>query len=281
MIVFCYTATVDIAFAFDETYADHARVALESILDSRQHDDVTYWLLTTDQVAKEYERPLRRQLAGRGSLRLLTTGDAFRSLPVAEHEALAWLSPGMYLRLLLPELIGDGPARLLYLDSDIHVCGDLSPLWQVPLDGVPLAAVRDAFGDRFDAFGGIPGSGPEHPADAPYFNSGVMLMNLAHWRATQVTERCLDYLAANADRLRFPDQDALNLVAYQRWLRLPPRWNNMASFLLEPMDEAQRGEQDVRVMHFAGPRKPWTEGFRPGFRLQRHHTLAARVAAFG
>ncbi|GHJ47638.1 glycosyl transferase family 8 [Catellatospora sp. TT07R-123] len=270
---------MDIAFAFDEAYAGHARVALESVLDRGERDDVTFWLLTTDQVAKEQEPSLRRQLAGRGRLHLLTAGDAFRSLPVAELEAMSWLTPGMYLRLLLPDLV-DGPDRLLYLDADVHVCGDLGPLWQVPLDGVPLAAVRDAFADRFDAFGGIPGSGPEHPADAPYFNSGVILINLPQWRELDVTERCLAYLAENGDRLRFPDQDALNLVAYERWRRLPPRWNHMCSYELEPMAASERAAQDVRIMHFAGPRKPWTEGFRPGFRQQRHRDLAARVAAF-
>ncbi|MBV1855317.1 glycosyltransferase family 8 protein [Catellatospora tritici] len=270
---------MDIAFAFDEGYAGHARVALESVLDSHDRDDITFWLLTTDTVAKEQEQSLRRQLAGRGRLHLLTTGDAFRALPVAEHESLTYLSPGMYLRLLLPDLV-DGPGRLLYLDSDVQVCGELGPLWQLPLADAPLAAVRDAFTDRFDMWGGIPGAGPQHPGDAPYFNSGVLLINMDRWRELRVTERCLAYLAEYGGSLRFPDQDALNLVAFEQWLRLPPRWNHMCSYLLEPMTPGQRAAQDVRVMHFAGPRKPWTEGFRPGFRHARHHTLTTRVAAY-
>ncbi|GIG02971.1 glycosyltransferase family 8 protein [Catellatospora citrea] len=270
---------MDIAFAFDEAYADHAQVAVESLLDCHSgRADITCWLLTTTDVAKEREPALRRQFAGRARLRLLTTGDDFRALPVVDEEWLAYVSTGMYLRLLLPDLIGDQARRLLYLDADVQVCGDLTPLWEVDLGDAPLAAVRDAFTATFATHGGVPGAGAEHDPDAPYFNSGVLLMNLPVWRRERVSARCLAYLADHADRLRFPDQDALNLVAYGTWLRLPHRWNNMRSFLLE--QQPRPADPDVRIMHFAGPRKPWTEGFRPGFRQDRHHALAARVAAF-
>ncbi|MEV4413037.1 glycosyltransferase family 8 protein [Catellatospora sp. NPDC049609] len=269
---------MDIAFAFDEAYAEHVQIAVESVLDSHPGPhEPTFWLLTTAAVAKEREPSLRRQLAGRARLRLLTTGDEFRALPVVDEEWLAYVSAGMYLRLLLPDLVGPEVSRLLYLDVDVQVCGDLSPLWQVALGEAPLAAVRDAFTATFATHGGVPGAGPEHDPAAPYFNSGVLLMNLPVWRRERITARCLAYLAAHAGRLRFPDQDALNLVAYGQWLRLPHRWNNMRSFALE--ESADTGH-DTRIMHFAGPRKPWTEGFRPGFRYERHQALAARVAPY-
>lgn len=272
---------MDIAFAFDEAYADHAQVAVESVLDCHPgRDDITFWLLTTAEVAKEREPALRRQLAGRGRLRLLATGDEFRALPVVAEDWLAYVSTGMYLRLLLPELVGDQARRLLYLDADTQVCGDLTPLWEVELGDAPLAAVRDAFTATFDTHGGVPGAGPQHDPAAPYFNSGVLLMHLPAWREQRVTARCLDYLDEYAGRLRFPDQDALNLAAYGQWLRLPHRWNNMRSYQLEPDAAEPRPDPDVRIMHFAGPRKPWTPGFRPGFRQARHHALAARVASF-
>ncbi len=270
---------MDIAFAFDEAYAEHVQVAVESVLDCHPGSPgLTFWLLTTEAVAKEREPALRRQLAGRGRLRLLTTGDEFRALPVVGEEWLSYVSAGMYLRLLLPGLVGPDVARLLYLDVDVQVSGDLTPLWQLGLGDAPLAAVRDAFTATFATHGGVPGAGPEHDPDAPYFNSGVLLMNLPVWRRDRISAKCLTYLAAYADRLRFPDQDALNLVAYGRWLRLPHRWNNMRSFLLEQTPDTPH---DTRVMHFAGPRKPWTEGFRPGFRHERYQALAARAAAYG
>ncbi|MBB5872626.1 UDP-D-galactose:(glucosyl)LPS alpha-1,3-D-galactosyltransferase [Allocatelliglobosispora scoriae] len=275
---------MDIAFAFDETYADHAQVAIETVLETHPHrDDLTMWLLTSEEAAKRRERSLERQLAGRARLRLLTAGDEFRSLPSSKHQELTYITPGMYLRLLLPELIGDGAQRLLYLDADIQVWSDLSPLWEVPMDDeVPLAAVRDAFSGTFESYGGMPGVDERHDPQAPYFNSGVLLINLPVWRRQRITEQCLAYLAEHDGNLRFPDQDALNLAAYGRWVRLPHYWNHMHSHRMEPAlnEQDPAAVWDMRIMHFAGKRKPWTEDFLPGVRQERYRTLLGRVHAF-
>lgn len=276
---------MDIAFAFDETYADHAQVAVESVLETHGHrTDITFWLLTTPAVVKERGGALRRQADGRAGLRLLSTGDEYRDLPLADTREWSWLgylSTGMYLRLLLPDLVDADLDRLLYLDVDVHVCGDLSPLWELPLPGdVPLAAVRDAYTPTIGAQGGVPGAGDEHGPQSPYFNSGVLLMHLPAWRRQDVSGRSLDYLTRHAGGLRFPDQDALNLAAYGRWLRLPHRWNHMRSYDLQHADGTPVDGTDARIMHFAGERKPWSPGFRPGFRLDRHRRLARQVAAY-
>lgn len=274
---------MDIAFAFDELYADHAQVAIESILDSQPPGTrATFWLLTTGAVAEERGEHLRRQLDGRAGLHLLSTGDEYRGLPVAQPEQFAYISTGMYLRLLLPDLLPPGTRRLLYLDCDVLVAGDLGPLWRTPLAGAPLAAVRDVYVKTFADFGGLPGADPADDA-APYFNSGVMLINLPEWREARITERCLAYLAEHAGVLRLPDQDALNLATVGRWVRVEHRWNHMRSWLLEPavIASGAAGPSDgrTRIMHFAGQYKPWTEGFLPGFRLDRFRSLADRVAA--
>jgi hypothetical protein len=54
----------------------------------------------------------------------------------------------------------------------------------------------------------------------------------------------------------------------------------MRSYDLQHPDGTPVAPADVRIMHFAGERKPWTPGFRPGFRLDRHHRLAQRVAQY-
>lgn len=274
---------MDIAFAFDETYADHAQVAIETVLETQPcRDDLTLWLLTSQVVADKRAASLRRQLAGRARLRLLTTGDEFRALPRSMHEELTYLSAGMYLRLQLPHLV-DGPQRLLYLDVDVQVCADLSPLWEVAMgDDVPLAAVRDGLCDTLGANGGTPGLDERHDPQAPYFNSGVLLINLPVWRRQQVTEQCLAYLAEHDGRLRYPDQDALNLATYGRWLRLPHCWNHMQSYRMEPAykDYDPTAVWDMRIMHFAGTRKPWTGDFLPGARQERYRSLLRKVHAF-
>jgi lipopolysaccharide biosynthesis glycosyltransferase len=270
---------MDVAFAFDEGYAEYAQVAMESLLEThRRREDLTVWALVPDIVLRERGDWLRRQFAGRATLTLLNTGDGFRDLPVSRGEEQDYISNAMHLRLFLPQLIPARVRRLLYLDCDLLVAGDLSPLWRVPLRDAVLAAVQDAWVRTFADFNGLPG-GQAYDPGSEYFNSGVLLINMRAWREQDITGRCLTYLAAHAHELRLPDQDALNLAAHDRWVRLPKRWNHMSSWRLEPT-EPEYEPEEARVMHFAGSRKPWTEGFRPGFRYDRYQRLMSDVLAY-
>jgi lipopolysaccharide biosynthesis glycosyltransferase len=268
---------MDIAFAFDEGYADHAQVAIESILDCHGHrDDLTFWLLTTSQVTADRAESLRDQAEGRARLEFLAVDDRYRSLPASQLDLCRYISTAMYLRLFLPQLLPSRVDRLLYLDADVLVNGDLAALWDVPLGDAPLAAVRDNLARSMGYEGGVPGAGPEVRGSAPYFNSGVLLMNLPAWRRLEITDRCLRYLVEHRDRLRFPDQDALNLVCYDRWVRLKSIWNDTILWWLKADDHATV-RQSVRITHFVGPVKPWLRGFPfTGYR-DRYHELAARV----
>src|SRR5580704_16997531 len=51
--------------------------------------------------------------------------------------------PEAAVPLLLPELFPEGLDRVLFLDADLLVLGDLAELWEVRLDGRALGAVVD------------------------------------------------------------------------------------------------------------------------------------------
>ncbi len=67
--------------------------------------------------------------------------------------------------------------------------------------------------------GGV--SSPSRP-DAPFFNSGVMLVSLEQWREQQVGTRSLALLSETSPLL---DQCALNVVLENDWRPLHPAWN--------------------------------------------------------
>ncbi|MGI5239100.1 glycosyltransferase family 8 protein [Dactylosporangium sp. CA-139066] len=268
---------MDIALAFDDGYAAHARVVVESVLRCHSgRDDLTFWILTTATVAQRRAEPLRRQVADRAGLRLLTCGDDFRSLPLAERDG-GRLSAGMYLRLYLPHLLPDALERVLYLDCDVLVDGDLTPLWSVPLGPAPVAAVRDGFTRSIGDRGGVPGLTPAMDARAPYFNSGVLLMQPAVWRGMDVTGQVLGHVHEHREHLRHPDQDALNFVLYGRWRPLPSIWNDTFIWWQDPALQRLLEPERVRITHFIGPRKPWHDDFPYEPYRSRYRRLAARI----
>ncbi|GAA2703985.1 glycosyltransferase family 8 protein [Micromonospora olivasterospora] len=149
---------------------------------------------------------------------------------------MGYLSPAMYLRLLVPGALPAEVERVLYLDCDTLCTNSLTPLFELDMGGAPLGAVRDPFNRRLLDMGGIPGLAQYHDLDpyALYYNSGVLLIDVARWKECEVTGKSLAYLARHAHESRYPDQDALNYATYGTWLRLPHRWNDLMAWRLEP-----------------------------------------------
>jgi lipopolysaccharide biosynthesis glycosyltransferase len=169
-------------------------------------------------------------------------------------------------RLLMPSLFPATVERVLYLDSDIVVEDDVSVLWSIPLGQQAVWAVQDAGDDDFDK--GLRKKFPDLDAapGARYFNSGVLLVNLPHWRAQNITERVIQFLKAHSDRLSYPDQDALNAVICGDWGRLPPRWNKQIIRIGCPESAAL---DDSGILHYS-TYKPWEAAYTWKARIPFH-----------
>lgn len=171
---------------------------------------------------------------------------AFDNINVRRYSAASMI------RLLIPHLFDQDVDRVLYIDSDVIVDGDIAELWDMDLGDVPVWAVQNGAEFEFDrlseTFEEI-----SVPSGARYFNSGVLLMNLNVWRKKKISERVVDFMIRHNDRLSFPDQDALNAVVAGDWGRLPPRWNKQVIRLGRP-EAAQFDEPGI--LHFT-THKPW------------------------
>jgi lipopolysaccharide biosynthesis glycosyltransferase len=196
---------------------------------------------------------------------------AFPTLTVEMHRVtlppglrkIGWLSPMTSARLLIPELVaGD---RCLYVDVDTLCVGDLSPVFDLDLQGRPLAAVIDDYdvSDRTTVFRGywrvpleqVPASGwPGRPLP-PLFCPAFMLMDLAQWRRERITERYFDWLLAHQPLVRLPNITGLNNIVRGDFLELPHEFH--ASTLCHGPGAEGLDPTAVRSIHYAGPQKPW------------------------
>ena len=166
----------------------------------------------------------------------------------------------MWLRVLLPELLA-GVDRVLYLDVDTLVLGDLAPLWEADLRGNALGAVSTVFQANHRWHAGELGLAPRE-----YFNSGVLLMDLDQMRRDATMDRVVDLVRGNA--FEWPDQDALNLAFAGRWHHLHPRFNAQNGLYVNRDSAAAafgrvhawQARRRPVIRHFEGPdaNKPWS-----------------------
>src|SRR5262249_4150553 len=137
--------------------------------------------------------------------------EAIGDMPVSEHISLS-----TYSRILLAELLPAEIDRAIYLDADTIAVRNLEELWSHDLEGLYCGAAQDAF---------LPVLDPEqtfsHPLHsmtmrgvdprpicnyrelglvptAPYFNAGIMLVNVERWRRECVARRAFACLRDNA-----------------------------------------------------------------------------------
>lgn len=161
------------------------------------------------------------------------------------------------LAALLPEV-----DRIVYLDADVLVRHPISELWSTELGDAPIAAVANVVHPRMHDH--VASLGIADPAR--YFNAGVLIIDLARWRAENTSPALVRYAVEHSTNAWW-DQDALNVIFAERWLPLPPRWNAMNSLWwwskwadgTYGSQPAQQARADPAIVHFEGPNiaKPW------------------------
>jgi lipopolysaccharide biosynthesis glycosyltransferase len=160
--------------------------------------------------------------------------------------------------LLLPDLLPQSVDRVLFLDPDVLFLDDISKLWEIDLENRCLAAVADQAIPRCSSPRGVKGRARLGiPDGAPYFNAGVMLIDVLQWRNNEIPEQASDYIR-QTDRLDFSHQEALNAVLWKDWLPLDPKWNRIASLTARRYSaDGPADTLDTAIVHFAGRFKPW------------------------
>lgn len=178
---------------------------------------------------------------------------------------------------LLPQL-----DKVLFLDGDILVVGDLGELYDIALDGNVLAAMRELRGERKKLHKII---GTTH-----YFNSGVMLLNLKQMREEKLGEKMIQVKQQAPDTWSYADQDPFNVVCEGRTHYLHPRWNFLSTICHYNKDtwtideynafyhtsyaNYTEMEEDAVIHHFAGL-KPWkNKNMRHAALWQKYHDIS-------
>lgn len=155
-------------------------------------------------------------------------------------------SAAVYARLLLAHALPDSCRKAIYIDCDCVVLGNLSELWNIDIENNLLAAVEDDLARRIERRKNGVRNLPN------YVNSGVMLVNLLAWRKEDFAEAALKHARTNSVLLHF-DQTIINAVAAGRIRTISEKWN----FMLNGSPEQRIPSIAPRIIHYAGPCKPW------------------------
>jgi lipopolysaccharide biosynthesis glycosyltransferase len=254
-----------VAFFADEAYFPPAFVAGMAAHTAVQQIADIYIFTNSKDLAKHYETHAKLKV------RFLDIQSKIPgSVPVRPGA-----SRMAFGRFFLADLLSNEYERVLYLDSDVAVESNLVEIFDLDLKGQPIGAVMDC---TFIA--NQTGKAQQHwrthmqtiglPPDAPYFNSGAILIDLDKWRATEVPEKAV-WFFANQAAPRSMDQDALNYIFFQKWIELHPKWNYQTLYLPYKLEDKIRPV----IWHYVDTIKPWHDFL---WRYDRSHIERYKAA---
>lgn len=161
----------------------------------------------------------------------------------------AYCTPYTLLRLLA-DLVPEIPDKLLYLDIDIMVGGDLSKLYNIDITDYEYAAVKEKYGCWI--------------IRPDYINAGMLLLNMKKIKETKLLEKARALIKTK--KMLFADQDAIFWSTTKKKI-LPRIYNEQSKF----------NKKDTIICHFCKRLMflpyPHTENYKQWHIEQVHKVL--------
>ena len=197
-------------------------------------DKINVFILTADvtELNKDFEPISQKQknllenilkkTNENSKVTLIKLEDEFNNWIYSSSNKSNYYTPFAFLRLFADK-IENLPNKIIYLDTDIMINGNIKELFDINIDNVELAVVNDRYG---------------HILIRPqYFNSGMLLMNMEKIKENNLLGKVRDFCSKR--KMAFPDQSALNKFCKKK-MYLPRRFN-----------EQGRLRNDTIIHHFS------------------------------
>lgn len=266
---------MNILVTLNAHYLKPLQVMLTSLFMNNAHEDFTIYLIHSSIPEKQLQL-LEQFVCHQGHSLVIVETDKtlFANAPVVKH-----YSYEMYYRLLAYRFLPTELDRILYLDPDILVLNPIRPLYEANIDSYLYAAAQHSFINiqeinkfRLNAY----------EMDA-YYNSGVLLMNLAKQRETMDINDIFAYVETYRNRLVLPDQDVLNALYSPQIKNVDERLYNYDARYYRYYKLKSGGRFDIDavlqqtvILHFCGKKKPWHKNYNGKFHsLYKHYEKQA------
>ncbi|EMP54010.1 general stress glycosyltransferase GspA [Marinobacter santoriniensis NKSG1] len=253
---------IPVVASSDQNYAMHLTVMFTSLLRNCSDPERVQLFCIDGGIPEQTRERMNEEIVhagGRGIEFINVDKKRFEHLPTLKH-----ITSSAYYRIAIPELFDESVKKVVYLDCDIIVRGDILELAATDLTGFGVAAVENISGHTYKKLG-IPQS--------EYFNSGVLLLNLDYWRENGISDQVLRFKQENPHRISTNDQCALNGILHESWKHLPLKWNHQTGLYRQSdqtdafsPEEVKSANLNPKVIHYIGWDKPW--------RKVRFHPLA-------
>lgn len=232
---------MNILFSSDDNYARHLGVAMYSLMIHNQKAKMLNFFVVDNHISEDNLSKLKQVVDGfcNSTINFIS----FNSFAKELQLDMPWpISMSAYARLFAADLLPKDIERVLYLDCDMIITHDLTELWEYELGDYCIGAVQDQVSPKVkEAVGMNPRS--------PYFNSGMLLIELKKWRELNVCSRVMEFIKRHQGRVIHHDQGVINGIFCDNWLRLPLKYNVMTVHYLMSLPKIRLFYEDPSLFY--------------------------------
>jgi family 8 glycosyl transferase len=230
-----------VVFAGDYAYIRQIETAMKSLC--RHNSHVKIYLLNQD-IPQEWFSQIRIYLQEMG-------GDLIDCKLIGQQYKMNWsnklphINHMTFARYFIPDFVTED--KVLYLDSDLIVTGDLTDLFELDLGENYLAAARSCFGAGLG------------------FNAGVLLINNKKWRSENIRQQLIELTEKEHENVKEGDQSILNMLFKDQYSLLEDKYNFQIGFDAGAAEKNHAFIFEIpltplpKILHYISPDKPWKQ----------------------
>lgn len=239
---------IPIFFAIDDGYIPFLAVAIKSLIEnaSKEYEYIIKVLHTN--VKENNVRKIKKFETENVNIEFVNLSYYIKKVQDKLYTR-DYYTNTTYFRMFLPELYPQYD-KVLYLDSDIVVLGDISQLYNTEIGTNLVAAAPDDIIQYNKVFQEYAEKVVGVVKYQNYFNAGILLMNLDQLRKFNFQDKFL-YLLGTVKFSVAQDQDYLNRLCKGRVTLINSQWDVM------PVVNRKINKEDIKIIHYNFAYKPW------------------------
>ncbi len=237
---------IPIFFSTDDNYIPYLDVAISSLIANASKEYAYRIIVLNTGLNEDNVRKVQQNEKAGFKIDFINISEEVEEIR-SRLKDVYHFSVVTYYRLFIASLFPQYD-KVVYLDCDLVVLGDISKLYHVELGDNILGAAPEQFVQNTKEFRSYAKNALGVDPDG-YVNAGVLLMNLKEFRKNKIEEKFIKLITEYDFDLLDPDQAYLNYLCLGRIHVLPNGWNK------EPMPLACEGEK--HIVHYALYKKPW------------------------
>lgn len=250
---------ISIVCACDDSYSQHAMAMITSVFENNKGNSIDVYILTdnfSDQTQKYFDE---LSVLYNNKIQIVNIDISLLAhLTLGGKYYQGYINLSTYYRLLIVKLFPTLD-KILYLDCDMIVRGNLSPLWNTNIENYAIAGIVDTWSKVQEGTFRL-----HYPKEQLYYNAGMGLYNLAFLRDFGFDNKVQNFVKEHYDWILLHDQDILNAVLHGHFKEVSLEWNVMNNAIIRKCDISPNQKKDfaktldsIKIIHYTGPLKPW------------------------